>query len=224
MSRLTAFFFMALLALTVNTRPAAAEEESSREKLGLRLGYLHSASDIKIQFGHGSVIQLHFTEKIKPPLFITVSLGALYLGESVSDNITQFLFGPGVSDANMRILTLTLAPTLELPIYDKGILYLSTGAGLYSISVLLEMGIFASDTSNEHFGVNFGTGYYYPISDNWMLDFNFTFHHVWTPEIDKDLSTWSPIYDPRDLFWLYSYGDSDPNFYQISIGAAVSLN
>ena len=148
----------------------------------------------------------------------------MYLGKSASDNITQYLFGPGVSDANMRILTLTLAPTLELPIYDKGILYLSTGAGLYSISVLLEAGLFITDTSNEHFGVNLGAGYYLPVSDKWMLDFNFTLHHIWTPEIDKTLATWSPIYDLRDLFWLYSYGDSDPNFYQISIGAAVSLN
>ncbi len=224
MNRLTAFLFLALVALSVCPRPAAAEEKSGREKLGLRLGYVHSASDIKIQFGHGSVVQLHFTEKIKPPLFVTISLGALYLGKSASDNITQFLFGPGVSGANMRILTMTLGPTLELPINDKGIVYLSGGAGLYSISVLLEMGIFASDTSNEHFGVNLGAGYYYPIGDNWMLDFNFTFHHIWTPEIDKDLSTWSPITDPRDLFWLYSYGDSDPNFYQISIGAAINLN
>jgi len=145
MNRLTAFLFLALVALSVCPRPAAAEEKSGREKLGLRLGYVHSASDIKIQFGHGSVVQLHFTEKIKPPLFVTISLGALYLGKSASDNITQFLFGPGVSDANMRILTMTLGPTLELPIYDKGIVYLSGGAGLYSISVLLEMGIFASD-------------------------------------------------------------------------------
>jgi opacity protein-like surface antigen len=227
MNRPTALIFLMLLSLAAGVMaetPEAEDKSPAREKLGVRVGYLHCASDIKNQFGHGSAIHLHFTERIKPPLFLNIALGALYLGESVSDDITQFLFGPGVSDANMRILTLTAGPTFEMPVFGHGIMYLGGGAGLYSISVLLEMGIHASDTSNERFGVNLGGGYFWPLSENWSLDLNFTFHHIWTEDIDKELSEWSLLYDARELFWLFSGGDSDPNFFQFSIGAAVGFN
>jgi hypothetical protein len=223
MSRRVISLCTALIILNAAACPAEPEGESQHRKLGLRLGYLYSNSDIKIQFGQGSVIQLYFTEKIKPPLYATISLGALYLGKSASDYVTHLLFGPSFSDANMRILSVTVGPTVELPFYNDGTLYLSGGAGLYSVSVLLG-NLVSGNLSNDHFGVNLGAGYYWPLGVNWKLDVNFTFHHFWTPEINKDLSTWSPIVDPHDLFWLYSYGDSDPNFYQISIGAAFSLN
>ncbi|NIM19211.1 MAG: outer membrane beta-barrel protein [Candidatus Latescibacteria bacterium] len=212
MKKLILSAIVATFSIAAIVPQAGSQPKSGREKLGIRIGFVEPESDIENAFGDGSGLALHFTERIKPPLFIEIALAAIYLGESKTDEITELLFGPGVSDANMRIINITLGPTIEIPLGERRIFYISSGIGLYSISVLLEMGLFGSDISQEHFGAQVGAGIYWPLTDNWKLDVNFTAHHIRTAE------------ETSDIFYLYSAGDSDPNFYQFSIGASYSLN
>jgi hypothetical protein len=211
MKKLLVFAAITFIFSTSLPREAFSQAKPGREKLGVRIGYLYTNSDIKNEFGNGSLIALHFSERIKSPLFVDFTLGALYLGESHTDNITQSLFGPGVANANMRLLYLSVGPLLEFPILNEKTFYLFGGLGLYSVSIYLEMGFFGSEIADQHFGVNSGTGLYWPLSDNWKLDINFTAHHVWTAE------------ETSDIFYLYSKGASDPTFYQFSVGFCVNL-
>jgi opacity protein-like surface antigen len=134
------------------------------------------------------------------------------LGDANVDSIQGHTAPVFIGDANMRILFFSVSPTLEFPVTTSSIFYLTGGVGLYSINVLLERTFFGFDTSQEHFGASSAAGIFYAISDNWKLDFNFTTHFVWTSEKDTD------------MFFFYSEGDSDPTFYEFSVGATYSMN
>lgn len=188
------------------------QPESGREKLGLRIGYVESNGNIDKNFGDGSCITLHFTERIKPPLFIEISIGALYLGRAAVDSIQGHTDPVYIGDANMRILYVNISPTLEFSVTNSSILYVTGGVGLYSINVILDRVFYGFDTSQEHFGASGAAGLYYSISDNWKLNFNFATHYMWTSE------------KGTDMFFFYSEGDSDPHFYEFSVGATYSMN
>jgi hypothetical protein len=212
MRRSFGLFPIAVLVLASAVVNAAAQPQSGREKLGLRLGYIETNGNIDTNFGDGSSITVHFTERIKPPLFIEISIGALYLGKARVDSIQGHTEPVYIGDANMRILFLSVAPTIEFSTTNSSIIYVSGGIGLYSINVLLDRVFYGFDTSQEHFGASGTAGFYYAISDNWKLNFNFSTHFVWTSE------------KGTDMFYFYSEGDSDPRFYEFSVGATYSMN
>ncbi len=203
---------IASLYLASISQQASPQPISGREKLGGRIAYTHSASDIKNTYGDGTALTLHFTERIKPPVFIDIAIGAIYLGGSAVDSIKKYIPHTDISDASMRILFLNIAPVFEFPVTEGALLYASAGIGLYSISVILERVFLGLETSQEHFGANIGLGLYYPLSDKWKLDFNFSAQRIWT---DANLS---------DMFYFYSEGDSDPDFYLFSVGVCIALN
>lgn len=210
----TQFFLVMFAALTAIAGPVttSAQAEAGREKLGFRIGYVEARGNIDTNFGDGSVLAVHFTERIIPPLFIDISLGALYLGAANVDTIWAQGYSSYIGDADMRILFISLAPALEFPITGSSIFYVTGGIGLYSISVLLDRVYFGFDTSQERFGANGSAGLYYSISDNWKVNFNFTTHLLWTSA------------KPTDMFYFYSEGESDPRFYEFTVGATYSLN
>jgi hypothetical protein len=217
MRRFCRLLIIAFFVLASAAANAPAQTQSGREKLGLRIGYVGTSGNIGRNFGNGSSITVHFTERIKPPLFIDISIGALYLGKANVDSIQGYSV-PGYSssvyigDANMRVLYLTIAPTLEFSVTNSSIFYVSGALGLYSINVLLDRVFYGFDTSQEHFGANGTAGLYYAISDNWKLNFNFSTHFIWTSEKNSD------------MFYFYSEGESDPRFYEFSVGATYSMN
>jgi opacity protein-like surface antigen len=202
----------ALFVLTVAAASASAQAQSGREKLGLRLGYVEANGNIDTNFGDGSSITVHFTERIKPPLFIDISIGALYLGKANVDSIQGHTAPVYIGDANMRVLYLNVSPVLEFSVTNSWILYVEGGIGLYSINVILDRVFYGFDTSQEHFGANGTAGLYYAISDNWKLNFNFSAHYMWTSE------------KGTDMFYFYSEGESDPRFLEFSVGATYSMN
>jgi hypothetical protein len=212
MRRIFLVAILATLPVIANAQGSAPHSRVAREKLGLRLGYVKSGSDIEKTFGDGMVVAVHFTERVKPPLFIDITLGAFYLGDAANEDITRSLFGPGVSGTSMRIIHFLAAPTIEFPITRRLLGYVSPGIGFYNASVLLDLGLIMSDISDSYFGASGTAGIYWGLSDRWNLDFNFTAHHIWTPEKQSD------------IFFLYSEGDSDPAFFQFCVGVTGELN
>lgn len=202
---------ISILTLIASVVTSAAQPKSGREKIGIKLGYVDSNNNIDKNFGDGSAITVHFTERIKPPLFVGISIGALYLGHATVDSVRGHTAPTYIGDANMRILFISISPTLEFDLTDSSIFYVTGGLGLYSINVLLDRTFFGFDTSQEHFGACGAAGVYYSISDNWKLNFNFTTHFIWTDE------------KGTDMFYFYSDGDSDPTFREFSVGATFSL-
>lgn len=207
-----------LLATVIITLLAAnaiaqtdAPKDPNRERLGIRTGYVGTSSDIDNSFGGGLNLALHYIQRIKKPFAIDFTLGAFYLGSSSRVDITRLLFGPGVDDASMRIITFTVMPMIEFPLNDRTHFFVGAGGGLYTLSVLLDSGFFQGDVTDNHVGVNGGAGLVHRITTNWFLDATVQVHKFYT---GKKLD---------DLFFRYSEGDEDPLFFDISVGAMLRL-
>ncbi|MFQ5512248.1 MAG: outer membrane beta-barrel protein [Candidatus Krumholzibacteriia bacterium] len=203
---------ISLFAANAIAQPQQDPERDSNERLGVRIGYLATTSDLENSFGDGVDLALHWVQKIRNPFAIDFTLGVFLLGDTGRDDITRsFIFPPPTGDISMRVLTFTAAPVLAFPVNDRTDFYVSAGVGLYTISLLLESGLFQGETSDNHLGVNGGSGLTRRISTNWYLDLNLQLHKFWT-------ST-----NSDDLFFVYSEGDQDPLFYNVTVGFLLRL-
>ncbi len=214
------FAALALLVLFISANALAQPEPDSdkdpmKERLGLRIGYSETTSNLQKNFGAGLDLALHFIQRIKKPLSLDITLGAIYMGSTDNKDLTQAIFGTSFDSVAMRIITVTVAPMMEIPVGARTNLYLSGGIGLYTVSLLLDQDFHEFDLSNSHFGVNGGVGTLRNISTNWFLDLNFQIHYFWTA---GGLDTMNP-----DWFYLYSEGDSDPLFWAVTGGVALRL-
>jgi hypothetical protein len=111
----------------------------------------------------------------------------------------------------MRVLHVTVAPMMEFGLSERTHLFASLGGGLYTVSVLIDQAFSEFDLSNSHFGAVASGGIIRQISGSWFVDVSFQLHKLWT---DKDFD---------DLFYRYSEGDSDPVFYDITLGLMLRL-
>lgn len=217
-SALAPLALLALLVLLVPTIVLAqpdteSEKDREKERIGLRAGYTETTSNLDQNFGGGLNLALHFIQRIKKPLYLDLSLGALYMGSTEDDDLTRAIFGTQFDSVAMRIITITLAPMLEIPLRARTNLYLSAGGGIYTVSLLLDQDFSEFDLSNTNFGVNAGVGLMRGIFTNWFLDLNFQAHYFWT---EDTLEPESP-----DWFYLYSEGDSNPLFWALTVGVAL---
>jgi opacity protein-like surface antigen len=192
-----------------------SEKDPGKERLGLRFGYAETTSNLDGSFGAGFDLALHFVQRIKKPVSVDITLGAIYLGSTDRTDITRAVFGTAFDNVSMRVITVTAAPMIELPLGDRTNLYLSTGVGLYTVSLLIDETIHEFDLTNNHFGVNAGVGVFRRIFTNWFLDFNFQIHKFWTAD---DIEPFDP-----DWLYIYSRGDSDPVFWAVTTGVALRL-
>lgn len=211
---------LALLILFISTSAIAQPESESekdpmKERLGLRIGYSQTTSNLEKNFGGGLDLALHFMERIKKPISIDITLGAIYMGATHNDDLTRRLFGTDFDSVAMRIITVTVAPMLEIPVGARTNFYVSGGGGLYTVSVLLDQDVHEFDLSDNHFGVNGGVGLLRGIFTNWFLDLNFQVHYFWTTRR-------TDLYKP-DWFYLYSEGATNPLFWTVTGGVALRL-
>jgi opacity protein-like surface antigen len=211
---------LALLILLVSTNALAqsdleSDKDPEKERLGLRVGYAETTSNLSKNFGSGLDLALHFIQRVKKPLEIDITLGAIYMGSTGNGDITRAIFGTDFDNVTMRIITVTVAPMLEIPVGARTNLYLSGGIGLYTVSLLLDQDFHEFDLSDNHFGVNAGAGLMRGIFTNWFLDLNFQAHYFWTT---NEFDVFSP-----DWFYLYSEGDSNPLFWAVTGGVALKL-
>ena len=186
-------------------------DDPNKERLGLRIGYVGTSSDMHNVFGGGLDLSLHFIQRITGPLFVDVSFGALYMGGTSRDDITAARYPlTQIDDESLRVIKVTVAPMFETAVTDRTTFYILGGVGFYSMSLLLESGFLAADDTDNHLGVNGGTGLIYRMTQNWMVEFNLQVHKLWTD-------------DEKGIFFDYSDGDSDPLFYNIDVGVMLRL-
>ena len=87
----SALVLLVLLAPTIVFAQSDAEPEKDRDKerIGLRVGYTETTSNLQKNFGVGLNLALHFIQRIKKPLYVDFSLGALYMGSTDNNDITR---------------------------------------------------------------------------------------------------------------------------------------
>jgi opacity protein-like surface antigen len=200
-----------------NAIAQAADEtqpDSKKERLGLRSGYAWTRNNISDNFGGALNLSLHFIQRIKKPLSVDVTLGAMYLGSTTSDITIEF-FGIPFDNVSMRVLILTASPMLEFSLDDRTDFFVSAGGGLYAVSLLLDQTIQEFDLTNNHLGVTANAGFIRRITTNWFLDAGLYLHKFWTAD---SLDINSP-----DWMYVYSEGDSDPLFWSVTVGVALQL-
>jgi opacity protein-like surface antigen len=194
-------------------QPPTEEKRKSNERLGVRIGFVATPSDLENTFGNGLDLALHWVQRIRPQFSLDVTLGVFLMGETPGVDIQSppgaQVFPP--NDVNIRIATVTVAPMLDFRLNPKTDFYVSGGVGLYTITALLGSGFFQGETSDNHVGLNGGAGVLRRVSTNWYLDLNVQVHKFWTGR----------KFD--DLFFIASEGDEDPLFYQITVGFLLQL-
>jgi hypothetical protein len=210
-------FIIALFVLPLCGTPALAQPEPednkdpNRERIGLRAGYVGTTSNIGNVFGSGLDLSLHWVQRIKYPFAVDATLGAFYLGSTGREDITISIFGQRFDNVSMRVLHITVAPMIEFGLTERTYLFASLGGGLYTVSVLIDQAFSEADLSNSHFGVVASGGIIRQISGNWFVDASFQLHKLWT-DADND-----------DLFYRYSEGETNPVFYDITLGVMLRL-
>ena len=200
-----------ILAFLASNAIAQTEGDSGKEKkerLGIRAGYVSSPSDIKNTFGSGMDLQLHLLYQLRKPLFIDFGVGAFYMGSTDRDDITFSVFNQSFDKTTMRVITVTVVPTIEVGLTSRTNFFVQGRVGLYRISLLLDRTVFEFDVADNHFGVNIGTGFVYRLTENWSADLGLQVHKFWTSD---------------DLFFQYSEGDKNPLFYSVNLGLMLYL-
>jgi len=207
-----------IIALFASNAIAQMEDETQsdplKERLGLRAGVAWTRNDLEKNFGGGLNLSLHFTQRIKKPLSVDITLGAIYLGSTDSE-ITREFFGTEFDDVSMRILIISAAPMVEFPINDRMDFFFSAGVGVYGVSLILDQTLNEFDLTDNHFGINFNAGVSHRIFTNWFVDAGVYAHKFWTAD----------SFDPDNPDWVYIYseGDSDPLFWNITAGIGLRL-
>ena len=186
-------------------------KDPNRERLGLRAGYVGTPSGISDAFGNGLDLSLHWVHRFKTPLAIDATLGAFYMGDTGREDITISIFGQPFDNVSMRVLHITVAPMLEFGLGTRTHVFTSLGAGMYTVSVLVDQALSEADLSHSHFGLVAGGGIIRQISGSWFVELSFHAHKFWTSGKDDD------------LFFRYSGGDKSPLFYQAAIGVMLRI-
>jgi len=208
------FFAGIITLLAANAIAQTGEEATStakpKERLGIRLGYVSPTSNINASFGDGLQASIHW---MQPMWFLSldIELGMFVLGETSRSDLTDAFFIFPIDDVSLRIPYFTIAPTLVVPITGKLDVFGRVGAGLYVTSFEVVAGLSSTTIDDNRLGVNFGGGVLWQIAGKVFLDFDFFMHRIYTSK------------DQNDLFFLYSEGDGEGTFYQISAGVLLNL-
>lgn len=202
-----------VLAASHSIAQEAGESEGDiyKERLGIRVGYSKTTSDLDKSFGGGVNLAAHFVQRIKKPFSVDVTFGAIYLGSTEQ----RELYGKVYDNVAMRIITMTAALMVEFPMNDHTNFYISGGLGLYTVSLLIDESVREFEATDNHFGVNAGTGVFRRLSKNWFIDLNFQLHKFWTGDEHNPLKT--------DWVYFFSDGDKDPLFWAITGGVVLRL-
>ena len=187
------------------------QKDPNRERLGIRAGYVGTSHNLGNAFGGGLDLSLHWVQRVKYPLAFDVTLGAFYLGSTTREDITVAVFNQLFDNVSMRVIHVTVAPTLEMGLGERTHLFVQAGGGLYRVSLLVDRGFSEADFSNSHFGVLGGAGLIRQVSNSWFLDMSLQVHKFWTGR------------DFDDFVFRYSEGDGNPVFYNVSIGLMLRL-
>ncbi len=183
---------VALLIHLVITVPALAQlpGEPPRERLGARVSFVGTASDLNDHFGHGYDFTLYFTERIWASLNLDVRIGATYLGDlsethtyiakNFLDRYQVRLGRDETISSEMRLAYLSLGPQYVWQLNDTQYVYGTLGMGIYTVSMVFDTGIQALDVSNQHLGGNFGGGFLWRIAGGWNIEANATAQMMWT--------------------------------------------
>lgn len=199
----------ACLLLPVASR--AFDETSGKERIGVRAGGITTNDGFKDAYGGGWDLTLFFTERVTHHFLVDVRLGAIYMGDlQIKELDDKLLNRPGVQ-TSMRILFISVGPMLGTRIAGPYSMHASVGAGIYSVSQVMNNALSPIDLSDQNFGFNGELGLARRLSKNWSLEAAAAAHSML---ITKDIS---------DVYFAFTDGADTPVILDVTLGVILDL-
>ncbi len=213
------FSVLLLLASLVASTPAQAERvDPARERLGIRMGYIGSSGSLKQAFGDGRYQTLHFSERIKAPVWLQFKIGTINMGNlfdrQIQEDIKKRLPATFTLDqlsSEMQFSFFNVGPEVLFPVGESWWGHAGIGMGVYSVAIYFDDGIQAFDISDQHFGISGAAGLLIPFIGNFAWDITVAGHQIFTGA------------DETNYYNIYTGGGTDPHVLQISVGGTLSL-
>ncbi|HKW14150.1 MAG TPA: outer membrane beta-barrel protein [Candidatus Krumholzibacteria bacterium] len=192
----------------------AFDEYVGKERIGARAGGAITSDGFSDAYGNGWDFTLYFNERITHHFLVDLRLGALSMGELQLKSLDNGIVLPS-GTVEMRILSLTIGPSVGTAIGGGFSVDASAGAGVYSVSMVFNGGInnqlTGYDTSQQKFGFNGGVGLSRRLSTNWSIEANSSAHYFL---IDKNTN---------DIYFAFTNGADAPLILTASLGAVIDL-
>jgi opacity protein-like surface antigen len=209
--RIAPLLALTCVCLALPVASHAFDETAGKERIGLRVGGVATNDGFKDAYGGGWDLTLFFTERITHHFLLDVRLGAIYMGDlQLTELDDKLLNQPGIQSA-MRLLFITLGPSVGTRFAGPYSMHLSGGAGIYSVSMTLDNALTPADFSDQNFGFNGAFGISRRIATNWSIDAETAAHYVL---IKKDIS---------DVYFAFTDGADAPLILDVTLGVAVDL-
>jgi opacity protein-like surface antigen len=202
---LVAGLILPLLARTAG----AVDDAAGQERLGVRFGYVLTFDDLHDSHGDGWDMTLHFTERIRPPLFLEIRIGAIYLGELKYTELDDEITATFEIVSSMRMFYFSAGPIMGFRLGGATSIYGSAGVGVYSVSIALDSAFSAFNLSDQSLGFNGGLGIVRRLSDNWSLVANTSMHRF--------------MVSSNEIYDLFTDGAGTPLMLSIAGGLVVDL-
>lgn len=200
-------YLTAAFAVMYAAVPAGGADIRGRELFGIRIGGVIGSSMLDSSFGKGTEIELHFVE----------GLGSWY-GVAVAVSSHNF----GDSKNRERNIAFTgLDRPVEMQIYSGTVAFLTIGSlgkklsvtgeagfGLYSITAIIEAGIYEGHLTDNQFGMYAGAGFLYRLTTRLSLNASGKLHYILSGD------------DDRHAIYFYT-GEERTRIYQITFGVMI---
>ena len=199
---LTAAFFV--LSATV---PAGGADIRGRELFGIRIGGVIGSSMLDNSFGKGTEIELHFIEGLGSWYGVAVAVSSHNFGDSKN------------RERNIEFTGLDRA--VEMQIYSGTVAFFTVGSlgrnlsvtgeagfGLYSITAIIEAGIYEGHLTDNQFGMYTGVGFLYQLTQRLSLNASGKLHYILSGD------------DDRHAMYFYT-GEERTRIYQITVGVTI---
>jgi len=197
-----------LLSLAPSLSHAQAKKPA-RERLGIRFGYVQTFQEFEENYGSGNNITIHFSERIARPLFLNFQIGAIQMGEALDPTIAREATNNPTITSEMRILFLNVG--LQFVYVEQGpwTWYVGAGGGVYSVSILFDLGVQGVPVSDQHFGVQGNIGALLKLFGDLKLELVGSAYHIRT--------------GGGFLYSTFTDGGSDPWFAEMAVGLSLDL-
>ena len=182
-----------------------------REMLGGRFGGIITSGELNDSFGHGSELEIHFTEGLGSWYGVGFSLSMHNLGRSL-DREKDIDYTGLDRSVKAGVYSVTAGMTTFNRISRKIYLGAEAGIGLYTVTATIPSGIWEGRITRNEFGFNGGVDIYYALNDRGLsIDLGAKYHYLLSGK------------DPLQVLYAYT-GEEGCGFTQVTLGIILFTN
>jgi len=206
-------FYAFIIAVAALLPPSASLSQGikGREMLGGRFGGIITTGELNDSFGHGSELEIHFTEGLGSWYGVGFSLSMHNLGRSL-DREGDINYTGTDRSVKAGVYSVTVGMTTLTKISRKISFGAEAMAGLYTVTATIPSGIWEGRITRNEFGFNGGVDIYYALNDRGLsIDVGAKYHYLMSGT------------DPLQVLYAYT-GEEGCGFTQVTLGIILFTN